>query len=167
MWERAKDLMDTLPIDVYDATEAKHGRTIEHLAKHIEAIADDRQLIIIDYAQRIRSQQYRTADLYALSAEVSDQLSTLATRLDKAILLGSQVTISENGVYTKGGYAWEEDAGLICHIRKPTEREYEKMDSMNQVLVDGYFCLELQRFGPSDLKAEMRWSAEDVKWVEL
>ncbi len=167
MWEKAKEMVDALPLEVYDATEHKGARTIEELEIHINSLVDERQLFVIDYAQRIRSQKIQGSDIYALSSEVSDRLSVLAANIDRPILIGSQVTVSDNGVYTKGGYAWEEDAGLVVYVRRATEKEKDKMDSIERMIVDGYIHLEVQRFGPSDILQSARWSEEEVRWVEL
>jgi hypothetical protein len=165
-WRDAVALVNSLPIYVYDATQERGGRAVESILAHMSEIKDERRVFVIDYAQRLRSDVVKSMDVYGLSVEVSDQLSKWAATTNLPIIMGSQVTVSENGSYTKGGYAWEEDAGMILQVRRLSEKEKEKYGDIDSFYVDGVLDLELQRFGPSYLSTELTWSESQVRWRE-
>jgi replicative DNA helicase len=133
-----------------------HGLTIEQIVVAIRNAfwAFPRDVVFIDYAQKIESRDARLESATKVLEHASRQLTALAEELDVPIVLGSQITEDRDGrVITKYAKALEEDAGVVYRIHRRTEEEKES----NRVEIEVAF----NRFG-EERKVRLGWDKARV-----
>ena len=111
--------INSLKAYFYDSTCTKEGRNVEALCRWIEAAHSQYRFdaVFIDYAQLIRCSIKKNMTKVEEQDEACAMLAELAGRLKIAIIVGSQVTKTDDGEdVTKYSRKWEEDAGITLRI---------------------------------------------------
>lgn len=125
--ERAKEHANLI---VYDASTDKQSANVEAIISWLQGLVELPKIVFIDYAQKLRTRDKSARSSFEKAELISSQLAWAASELRIPIVIGSQVTLGgESGAdISKGGRAWEEDAGLILRVRKVTDQDKSKLE---------------------------------------
>lgn len=106
--------------------------------------------VYVDYVQLL-GVKVRSRDEYRDLQLASRYLAKLARQLQIPVVVGSQASVVDKEVRTKGARRLEEDAGLVLELQIEPEP---------QVLI------KLNRYGESKIAVPMRWDRQRVCFVE-
>lgn len=144
---------------LYDGSTNAKGNSVEAFGAWLRTHHRQKpfDLVFLDYAQKLRSQDRRRMSRLEEAEECSDYVQRLAAKLKIPIVVGSQTTDGKEGEksITKGSRAWEEDAGWVLSLAREKAGEDGNADVK--------CVIEYSRFGPQDIEERLRWNAERLK----
>jgi hypothetical protein len=165
-----KAVAETSGITVYDASQDRTSATVESVCAWVRGLDPTPHVVFIDYAQKMRTRDKKPRRSDELAEYCSSELALLARELRIAVVIGSQITIGSDGVdISKGGRAWEEDAGLILRIRKITNEQKVKLTdtSLHSVKRLTLATVQKNRYGADAASRYWEHLGGYVKFAEL
>jgi len=170
-WDQARTNMRTwMSGHCYDASkQGIDGRRVGSFANKIKSYALDHPLdiVFVDYAQVIKADRDHRSNVDAQN-EISDALFDLAGELDIPVVVGSQVTVDQDGrVVTKDSRCWVEDSALTCYVEWQTMNkkgdETWRVDRPDSGLA-ARLRLGHGRFNQAD-SDPIYWDPEHLAWI--
>lgn len=158
------ELERDLPIEVMDV--ARLGTvdvdeiiaTIESHRQRRSRTGNPLQVVLIDYAQKLKSKKFKGGDRVGMYDYCSAQISSYAERSGLVIWVGSQLTDGNQkegrDLMTKGSRAWLEDAGLVLWL--------DRQQGESAVLQ-----IYRSRFGGMGKQAHLIFNKEYVRFDEV
>lgn len=171
-WQSAATTIERADFTVYDASGQRDGRNIEAFLAWLGAQRDCPDLVVFDYAQKLRSSAIgKRGNLLDHAEEVSSIIKFHAAENGYAALIGSQQTNGSEKegrkAITKGSRVWEEDAALVISPRILSDEEREKTPEVRLEKGATFAELRYNRFGQSGVSTWWKFDGDRVSFREL
>ena len=168
-YDEATKKVSALDIDGLDSSYVGSKATVEYLCNFIRSARTPYKAIFVDYAQKMRTSDSSVRASYDVAAKCSQELGLTAIYKKVPIILGSQITTTEQGTITKGGRTWEEDAGLVLRLQRINDEAKDKMKDPLYKNVKGLTraTITKNRFGPDQLSAWWDLQGKYARFEEL
>jgi hypothetical protein len=127
-------------------------------------------LVFVDYAQELRSRSKMVTSELSEARECASVLTKMAGLAIVPVVVGSQVTIGQNGAkdITKGSRIWEEKGGSIIRVRRfDPDKDKDKIPQEYQGLANASAEVQKNRFGFRNKTVWLEWCDKHLRFREV